>query len=36
VKTVPQQGGYVLLQDGKTIKKMTADEFNAASQAATR
>jgi len=36
VKTVPAQGGYVLMQDGKTIKKMTADEFNAAPKPGTR
>ena len=29
VKTVPEEGGFVLLQDGWTIKTMTADEFNA-------
>jgi hypothetical protein len=33
VKTAPQQGGYVLMQDGTTVKKMTADEFNAAPKA---
>src|SRR4051812_10642811 len=31
VKTVPEKGGYVLMQDGKTIKEMTADEFGKAS-----
>ena len=33
VKTVPEKGGYVLMQDGKTIKEMTADEFGKASKA---
>jgi hypothetical protein len=33
VKTVPEQGGPVLLQDGRTIKTMTADEFKAAPKA---
>ena len=28
----PKVGGNVLLQDGWTIRKMTADEFNAANQ----
>ena len=32
-KAVPQSGGFVLMQDGKTIKKMTADEFKAATKA---
>jgi hypothetical protein len=36
LKTVPEQGGSVLLQDGNTIKKMTADEFKAAPQAASK
>jgi hypothetical protein len=36
VKTVPEQGGNVLLQDGKTLKKMTADEFTAAPKATAR
>ena len=36
VKTVPEKGGYVLMQDGKTIKEMTADEFGMASKARTR
>ena len=35
VKTVPEQGGYVLMQDGKSIKKMTADEFKNAPKAAS-
>ena len=29
-RTVPEQGGLVLLQDGRTIRKMTVDEFQAA------
>jgi hypothetical protein len=33
VKSVPEQGGLVLLQDGWTIKTMTADEFKAATKA---
>ena len=36
VKAVPEQGGQVLLQDGRTIKTMTADEFKAAPKAAGR
>ena len=36
VKTVPEKGGYVLMQDGKTIKEMTADEFGKASKARNR
>jgi hypothetical protein len=32
-KQVPESGGYVLMQDGMTIKKMTADEFKTASKA---
>ena len=35
-KTVPEQGGPALLQDGWTIKAMTADEFQAAPKAAAR
>jgi hypothetical protein len=35
-RTAPEQGGLVLLQDGWTIKKMTADEFKAAPKAAGR
>src|SRR5262245_22355950 len=27
VKTVPESGGYVLMQDGETIRNMTAEEF---------
>ncbi len=34
LKAVPDQGGLVLLQDGRTIKTMTADEFKAAPKAA--
>jgi hypothetical protein len=36
LKTVPEQGGRVLMQDGRTIKKMTADEFKAAPKAGGR
>jgi hypothetical protein len=36
LKTAPEQGGGVLMQDGKTIKKMTADEFRSAPKAAGR
>jgi hypothetical protein len=36
VKTVPEQGGNVLMQDGKTLNKMTADEFKAAPKAGGR
>jgi hypothetical protein len=36
VKTVPEQGGYVLMQDGRTIKKMAADEFRSAPKASPR
>jgi hydrogenase maturation factor len=36
VKTVPEQGGYVLMQDGTTIKKITAEEFKAAPKASPR
>jgi hypothetical protein len=32
-KEAPESGGYVLLQDGTTVKKMTADEFQAATKA---
>ena len=32
-KETPESGGYVLMQDGKTVKKMTADEFKAAPKA---
>jgi hypothetical protein len=32
-KHVPNEGGFVLLQDGKTIKKMTAEEFKSATKA---
>ena len=35
-KTVPEQGGPVLLQDGWAIKSMTADEFRAAPKAAAQ
>lgn len=33
VKLVPEQGGSVLLQDCKTIKMLTVDEFKAAAKA---
>ena len=36
VKSVPEQGGNVLMQDGQTLKKMTADEFKAALKAGAR
>ncbi len=36
LKSVPDDGGLVLLQDGRTIKTMTADEFNAAPKAVAR
>jgi ABC-type sugar transport system ATPase subunit len=32
-KQAAESGGYVLLRDGTTIKKMTADEFKAAQKA---
>jgi hypothetical protein len=32
-KQVPESGGHALMQDGKTIKKMTADEFKTAKKA---
>ena len=32
-KQVAESGGFVLMQDGKTVKKMTADEFKAAPKA---
>lgn len=32
-KAVPDSGGYVLMQDGTTVKKMTADEFKSAPKA---
>jgi hypothetical protein len=32
-KAVPDQGGSVLMQDGTTIQKLTADEFKAAPKA---
>ncbi|MDR3635900.1 MAG: hypothetical protein P4L84_19005 [Isosphaeraceae bacterium] len=34
-KQVPESGGLVLMQDGKTTQKMTADEFKAAPKAGT-
>ena len=36
VNTVPEKGGDVLMQDGRTIKKMTAEEFQAAPKASPR
>lgn len=36
VKSVPEQGGSVLLQDGETIKTVTADEFKNAPKAPGR
>ncbi len=36
VKTVPEQGGYVLMQGGITIKKMSAGEFETTSKASPR
>ena len=36
LKTVPEQGGLVLLQDGWTVKTMTVNEFKAAPKAAGR
>lgn len=32
-KEAPESGGYVLMQDGTTIKKLTADEFKSTPQA---
>jgi hypothetical protein len=32
-KQAAESGGYVLLRDGTTVKKMTADEFKAAQKA---
>ena len=32
-KKAPAQGGYVLMQDGKTVKMMTPEEFKAAPKA---
>jgi hypothetical protein len=32
-KATPTSGGYVLMQDGLTIKKMTAEEFKSAPKA---
>ncbi|WP_406700444.1 hypothetical protein V5E97_16680 [Singulisphaera sp. Ch08] len=32
-KAVPESGGYVLMQDGTTVKKLTADEFKSAPKA---
>jgi hypothetical protein len=33
-KATPESGGFVLMADGKTIKKMTAEEFKSAPKAA--
>jgi hypothetical protein len=33
-KQAPDSGGYVLMQDGTTVKKMSAEEFQAAPKAA--
>jgi hypothetical protein len=32
-KVAPETGGYVLMQDGTTVKKLTAEEFKAAPKA---
>lgn len=32
-KRAPSEGGYVLMQDGQTVKKLTADEFKSAPKA---
>jgi len=32
-QTASESGGFVLMQDGKTVKKMTAEEFKAAPKA---
>jgi len=32
-KEAAESGGYVLMQDGRTVKKMTADEFKSAKKA---
>jgi len=32
-KSTPEAGGYVLMQDGTTVQKMTAEEFKAAKKA---
>jgi hypothetical protein len=36
IKTVPDRGGNVLMEDGRTIKKLTAEEFRAAPKAISR
>jgi hypothetical protein len=36
LKTVPEQGGNVLMQDAMTIKMMTAEEFKATPKASPR
>ncbi len=35
-KSVPEEGGNVLMQDCTTVKKMTPDEFKAAAKASRR
>lgn len=35
-KAAPESGGYVLMQDGTTVKSLTAEEFQAASKAPGR
>ncbi|WP_435015919.1 hypothetical protein TA3x_003476 [Tundrisphaera sp. TA3] len=32
-KSAPESGGYVLMQDGATVKEMTSEEFKAAPKA---
>ena len=32
-KETPEKGGHVLMVDGKTVKKMTPDEFKSAKKA---
>ena len=36
VRSVPEQGGRVLMHDSKTIETMTSEDFTAASRAADR
>jgi hypothetical protein len=36
LKTVPEQGGKVLMQDGMTIRLMTAEKFKSALKASPR
>jgi hypothetical protein len=35
-KQTPESGGLVLMQDGKTVRKMTPDEFKAAPKAGSK